>query len=75
MASLGKTEEFDPRNTNIDHYLDRLEEYFEANDVESDSSSLHRRKAILISAIGGKTYDVLTDLFSPASPSSKSYSE
>ena len=24
MASLGKIEEFDPKNTNIDHYLDRL---------------------------------------------------
>ena len=75
MASLGKMEEFDPKNTNIDLYLDRPEEYFVANEVEADSSSLHRRRDILISVIGGKTYDVLADLCSPASPSSKSYTE
>ena len=71
MASLGKIEEFDPKNTNIDHYLDRLEQYFMATKVEADSSTSHRCRAILISVIGGKTYDVLTDLCSPASPSSK----
>ena len=69
MASLGKIEEFDPKNTNIDHYLDCLEEYFLANEVEADSSASHRRRAILISVIGGK------DLCSLASPSSNSYAE
>ena len=28
MASVGKIEELNPKNTNIDHYLDRLEQYF-----------------------------------------------
>jgi len=73
MASLGKIEEFDPKNTNIDLYLDRLEQYFVTDEVEADSSTWHRRRAILISVIGGKAYDVLADLCSPASPSSKSY--
>jgi len=41
MASLGKIEEFDPKNTNIDHYLDRLEQYFMATKVEADSSTSH----------------------------------
>jgi len=72
MASLGKIEEFDPKNTNIDHYLDQLEQYFVANEVEADSSTLHRCRAILISVIGGKAYDVPADLRSLASPSSKS---
>ena len=54
MASLGKTEEFELKNTNIDHYLDRLEQYFVANEVEADSSSSHRHRAILISVIGRK---------------------
>jgi len=72
MASLGKIEEFDPKNTNIDHYLDQLEQYFVANEVEADSSTLHRCRTILISVIGGKAYDVPADLRSLASPSSKS---
>jgi len=75
MASLGKIDEFDPKNTNIDHYLDRLEQYFVADEVEADSSTWHRRRAILISVIGGKAHDVLADLCSPASPSCKSYAE
>jgi len=75
MASLGKIEEFDPKNTNINHYLDLLEQYFMANEVKADSSTLHQRRAILISVIGGIAYDILADLSSPASPSSKSYAE
>ena len=37
-----------------------------ANEVKADSSTSHRRRAILISVIGGKVYDVLADLCSPA---------
>jgi len=54
MTSLGRIEEFDPKNTNIDHHLDRLEQYFMANEVEADSSTSHQCRAILISVIGGK---------------------
>ena len=75
MASLGKIEEFNSKNTNVNHYLERLEQYFVANEVEADSSTSHRRRAILISVIGGKTYDILADLYSPASPSTKTYAE
>jgi len=48
MGNLGKIEEFDPKNTNIYHYLDRLEQYFVADEVEADPSTSHRRRAILI---------------------------
>jgi len=75
MTSLGRIEEFDPKNTNIDHYLDQLEQYFMANEVEADSSTSHQCRATLISVIGGKPCNVLADLCSPASPSSKSYAE
>ena len=36
---------------------------------------MNKRRAILISAIGAKTYDVLSDLCSPHSPSSKTYTQ
>lgn len=53
MASLGKIEEFDPENTNINHYLDRLEQYFVANEVEADTSTSHRHRAILFQSFEG----------------------
>jgi len=37
MPSLGKIEEFDPSSTNINRYLERLEQYFIANGVQADS--------------------------------------
>ena len=75
MSSLGKIEEFNPSQTNIARYLERLEQYFEANDVPEDSEDSKKRRAILISVIGSRTYDVLSDLCSPNSPSSKTYLE
>lgn len=75
MTSLGKIEEFNSNQTNIARYLERLEQYFEANDVPPDSEESRKRRAILISVIGARTYDVLSDLCSPNSPSAKTYDE
>ena len=75
MASLGKIEEFNPTSTNIARYLERLEQYFEANDVPADTAEVNKQRAILISAIGARTYDVLSDLCSPESPSTKTYTQ
>ena len=49
MPSLGKIEEFDPDSTNIDRYLERLEQYFVANGISTDSTDRHKRRATLIS--------------------------
>ena len=38
MPSLGKIEEFNLASTNINRYLERLEQYFVANGVPADSS-------------------------------------
>ena len=46
-----------------------------ANSVSADSAESHKRRAILISVIGAKAYDVLSDLFSPTSPSEKTYAQ
>ena len=73
MPSLGKIEEFNPASTNINRYLERLQQYFVANGVPADSSDSHKRRATLISVIGSKPYDVLADLCSPVSPSAKTY--
>lgn len=75
MPSLGKIEEFSPDSGNILRYLERLDQYFEANGVPKDSSESQKRRAILISVIGAKAYDVLSDLCSPAAPKDKSYDQ
>ena len=72
-AEPGKIEEFNPASTNINRYLERLEQYFVANGVPADSSDSHKRRATLISVIVSKPYDVLADLCSPVSLSAKTY--
>ena len=42
MPSLGKIEEFNPASTSINCYLERLEQYFEANSVPADSGDSHK---------------------------------
>ena len=75
MATLGKIEELHPHTGNIQRYIERLKQYFEANGVAQDSETSHKRRAILISVIGAKAYDVLSDLCSPDSPSLKTYEQ
>ncbi|PFX26219.1 Uncharacterized protein K02A2.6 [Stylophora pistillata] len=73
MPKLGKIEEFDPTSTNINCYLERLEQYFIANGVGADTGERFKRRATLISVIGSKAYDVLSDLCSSEAPSKKTY--
>lgn len=75
MPSLGKIEEFDPSSTNINRYLERLEQYFIANGVQADSGERFKRRAMLISVIGLKAYDVLSDICSPETLSEKTYGD
>ena len=75
MPSLGKIEEFDPASTNINRYLERLEQYFIANGVPADTGERFKCRATLISVIGSKAYDVLSDLCSPEAPSEKTYDD
>ena len=71
MVSLGKIKEFNPTSTNITRYLERLEQYFEGNDVPTDTDEVNKRRPIIISAICAKTYDVLSNLCLPHSPSKR----
>ena len=68
IAALGWIEEFDPAQNDLESYLERLEQYFVANDVMEA-----KRTAVLLSVIGAKTYEVLKSLLAPDKPSAKSY--
>lgn len=75
MPNLGKIEEFDPTSTNINRYLEHLEQYFIANGVPADTGEQFKCRATLISVISSKAYDVLSDLCSPEAPSEKTYGD
>ncbi|XP_073963715.1 uncharacterized protein [Choristoneura fumiferana] len=68
--SVGKIEAFDHHKDNWSTYVDRLEQYFVVNDVKED-----RKVALLITALGAESYDLLVTLCTPTKPSQKKYGE
>lgn len=63
MASIGKIDVFDE---NWATYIERLEQYFIANNIADN-----KRVPALLSLIGPKTYSLLRDLTAPLKPSNK----
>jgi len=74
MAGSNKFEEF--TGDNIDNYLERLSQHFIALDLDGDDETkVKKRKAILLSSIGGETYGVLKDLCFPDVPGTQTYAQ
>ena len=62
-AIYGAIEEFDLINgIKINEYIERLEQYFIANDVTEDK----KKSAIFLTVIGADTYTLLRNLVAPA---------
>ena len=71
MASLfGSVEAFDPKDGDFSEYMERLEQYYAANDVDDA-----KKIAILLTSIGKETYSLLRSLVAPAKPKDKSYED
>ncbi|KAM7284440.1 uncharacterized protein ISCGN_001534, partial [Ixodes scapularis] len=70
MATLGRIEPFDEAGTDWPTYIERLDQFFVANDVKPE-----RQVAAFLSLIGAKTYALLKSLVAPDIPASKSYIE
>ena len=62
--------EFQPQKEKVSDYLECLSLYFVANEVAKG-----KEVAVLLTAIGGETYALLTSLLSLAKPRDKSYTE
>ncbi|MDD9817031.1 MAG: reverse transcriptase domain-containing protein, partial [Gammaproteobacteria bacterium] len=60
MATYGQIQEFCPENETIEAYLERVELYFEANNISED-----KRVAVFLSVIGGRNYTLLRNLLAP----------
>ena len=69
-AQHGSLSEFNPENDRIASYLERASLYFTANDVARE-----KQVAVLLSSIGPSTYALLSDLFAPEKPSTKTFKQ
>ena len=54
----------------LHNYIERVEQYFLANDVDDE-----KKVPVLLTVIGGKTYSLLRTLTSTDKPSTKSFEE
>ena len=71
MATYGRIEEYNARSEKWENYLDRLEEYFIANDIQNDQ----RKRAILNSTVGPETFKLICDLLAPTKPKDSTYDD
>ena len=71
MATFGKIGEFDPNSEDWSSYIERVQQFFIANDLQSKND---KQKTILLSSCGAKTYQLLRGL-ADNKPSEKSFEE
>ena len=67
---FGRIEEYNPDSGDFSTYIERFEQFLEANDVREG-----KKVAVFLSVIGAKTYALLRSLVSPEQPAKKSYSD
>ena len=65
---IGKIEAFDETNDDCNAYVERIEQYFIANEIKDN-----KQVAVMLSLMGNKTYGLLSNLAAPAKPSSLSF--
>ena len=70
QSPIGKVDPFDNTVDDWKTYVERIKQYFAANDVADG-----KRVSCLISLMGGRTYGLLRSLTAPLKPSEKSYEE
>ena len=79
-CSLGSFGEFDPSSESFTAYLERLDQFFVANDIgkcADDATAAvvraanQKKVAVMITVIGKKTYSTLRNLCSPENPKEK----
>ncbi|PFX19607.1 hypothetical protein AWC38_SpisGene15984 [Stylophora pistillata] len=75
MAGRPPFNEFDAETEDIESYLERLQEYFTAYDINDDEDNAAKRRAILLTSIGSTSYRVLKDLAFPDAPNTKTFDQ
>ena len=70
MVLIGKVEEFQENDNWIKH-MKWLEHYFTANEITDN----RKKRAVLLSSCGAKTYKLIRNLVAPGKPTDKSFAE
>ncbi|XP_023193683.1 uncharacterized protein LOC111609437 [Xiphophorus maculatus] len=70
MALVGKIDDFRPEVEPWTAYIERLEQYLEANDIDEE-----KHVAVLLSVMGAKAYGLLRNLVQPEKPKDKTFGE
>ena len=70
MATFGKIDEFTDSD-NWTQYIERLNYYFQANDITDGT----KKRNILLTVCGSKIYGLIRNLLSPAKLDTKSYDQ
>lgn len=70
MGTVGNMEQFYPGAHKFDEWVERLEFYFDVNDIKDN-----KKASWLLTLVGGEVYSVLKSLINPEKPSSKTYEE
>ena len=73
-ALLGKIEQFDPDQEDWPKYIERLEQFFKANDLTGEDKAT-KRQATFLTVIGPARYRLLRSLLLPEMPSSKMFKQ
>lgn len=70
MALIGEIGQFDSTTDQWSSYKERLEQFIVANDVAED-----KHVPVLLSVIGGRTYELLRTLTAPHRPAEKTFAQ
>ncbi|CAB4015953.1 Hypothetical predicted protein [Paramuricea clavata] len=70
MTTIGKIDVFDETQESWETYVERIQHFFAANDVDDN-----HQVPTLLSLIGSKTYSLLKDLLLPEKPADKNFDE
>ncbi len=75
MATLlGKIGPFDPQEEGWPYYVERLEEFFEANDITGDRNA-SKKRSVFISVMGPRSYTLLRNLLAPVKPKDQTFDQ
>ena len=70
MALFGTIDQFDIHDDEFGEYLERVEQYYVANDIVDD-----KKVAVFITVVGKETYGVLRSLLAPTKPQDKNFKQ
>ena len=71
MATHGTIGEFQNAQESWQSHVERLQQYFVTNDVKTAD----KQRAVLLSAVGGQTYELIRNLLAPTKPMEVTFAE